>query len=159
MILSRGKFLIISLLLTTFLGGCLRGKVQQCEKLIDVVHRGNSLITAQGDRYDIATTKQLALALDGIANQVEKLDIHNEELQTFQNGYSQSFREIAIGLTQTAQVLETGQTIPVSFQGRQQLKQAKQQMHQATIRTQQAGDRHDNITQEMLVSCPPKSTN
>ncbi|TVU52427.1 MAG: hypothetical protein EA414_17640 [Arthrospira sp. PLM2.Bin9] len=159
MILSRGKCLILSLLLTTFLGGCYTGKARQCEKLIDVVHRGNSLITAQGDRYDLGTTQQLAVALNGIASQVENLDLHNEELQTFQNGYSQSFREIAIGLTQMAQVLETGQTLPVSFQGRQQLKQAQQQMQKAIILTQEAGDRHDNLTQEILVSCPQKPSN
>lgn len=153
MILSRGKCLILSLPLAIFLGGCYTGKARECEKLIDIIHRGNSLIVAQGDRYDLGTTKQLATALNGIASQVENLDLHSEELQTFQKSYSQSFREIAVGLTQMAQVLETGQTLPVSFQRRQQLKQAQQQMQKAMILTQSAGDRHDNLTQEILVYC------
>lgn len=157
-ILSPSKWLALTLLMSTLVA-CNPLKAKQCEKLIDVVHRGNSLITAKVDSYDVSTTKKLALELNGIASQVEELNLRNEELKTLQSSYTQSFRDMAKGLSQIAQILETGETIPVSFEGRKQLKEAKAEMEKATLVTQEAAERNDTLTEEILSHCPTKAVN
>jgi len=121
---------------------------------MDVVHRGNSLITAKTDRFDAATSKQLATELEGIAEQMERLNLGNPTLKEMQTGYGENFGEMAKALNDMGQVLKVGETIPVSFDGRQQLKQAKERMEKATEVANQAADRTDALTRELINYCP-----
>lgn len=123
---------------------------------MDVVHRGNSLITAKGDRFDAATTKQLATELEGIAEQVESLNLGNPTLKDLQTGYGENFGEMAKALKDMGQALKVGETIAVSVEGRQTLNQAKERMENATEVANRAADRTDALTQELISYCPTK---
>ena len=151
-ILSRLAF---SLLLSTATG-CTWIKSAQCTKLMDVIHRGNSLITAKSDRFDATTSKQLATELEGIAEQVESLNLGNQTLQEMQTGYTENFSEIAKALNEMGRALEVGETIPVSIEGRKQLNQVKERMEKATEVANRAADRTDAMTEELISYCPTK---
>ncbi|MGC9525330.1 MAG: hypothetical protein ACP5D7_07290 [Limnospira sp.] len=143
-------------LLLSAVTGCTWAKSAQCTKLMDVVHRGNSLITAKRDRFDATTTQQLATELEGIAEQAKSLNLRNKILQELQTGYGENFGEMAKALNDMGQALEVGETMTVSVEGRQQLNQAKERMENATEAANRAADRTDALTQELISYCPTK---
>lgn len=142
-----------------FLGltGC-TSKTSQCQKLIEVVNRGNALIYYRSDKQDATTTRQLAKELDGIATQVETLKLPDKKLTALQTNSTATFRNLAAALTEMGQALEQGEKAPATSEGKQQLLKAKEQLTRASQLATQAAEKADGLTDEMISYCPQSVT-
>ncbi|MBW4488083.1 MAG: hypothetical protein KME12_09860 [Trichocoleus desertorum ATA4-8-CV12] len=94
---------------------CGESKVVQCNKLIDVINKGQSLASSGINGNDPAAMNQLATNLDGLSKEIKGVQVQDAKLQEFQTNFAriyqtlaQSSREIANAVASLRQTQPTG---------------------------------------------------
>ncbi|MDF0554548.1 hypothetical protein [Kamptonema sp. UHCC 0994] len=135
------------------LTACDETKVVQCNKLIQVVNKGNALIDSKKDNSDVASTKNLANALNKTAKELDTLDLTETNLKGFQTRLSKGFRELSEPLNDMAKALDTGKNASTTSEGREQIEKAKKDLAKAGQAANKAAKNQDALTSKLAVYC------
>ena len=94
---------------------CGESKIVQCNKLIDVINKGQALAGSGVNGNDPAAMNQLATNLDGLSQEIKRVQVQDTKLQEFQANFAriyqtlaQSSREIANAVASLRQTQPTG---------------------------------------------------
>ncbi|MEP0870060.1 hypothetical protein NDA01_09635 [Trichocoleus desertorum AS-A10] len=94
---------------------CGESKIVQCNKLIDVINKGQALASSGINGNDPAAMNQLATNLDGLSQEIKGVKVQDTKLQVFQANFAriyqtlaQSSREIANAVASLRQTQPTG---------------------------------------------------
>ena len=135
------------------LTACDETKVVQCNKLIQVVNKGNAQIDSNKDNTDVKTTKNLANALNKTAKELDTLELTETNLKGFQPRLSKGFRELSKSLSDMAKALDMGNNASTTSEGREQIEKAKKDVSKAGQSANKAAKNQDALTSELAVYC------
>ena len=135
------------------LTACGESKVAQCNKLIQVVNKGNALIDSKKDNSDVGSIKNLANALNQTAKDLDTLELTETNLKGFQSRLSAELRELGKSLSDMAKALDRGKNAPTTSEGREQVEKAKRDVTKAGQAANKAAKNQDNLTGELAVYC------
>lgn len=148
----RTLFFLIATIL--FMMARCSGSRVQCRKMIEIVNQGHVLIHSKQNQYDASTTQQLGVELETTAAQIESLKISDRQLKQMQTRFATVYRELSQTLNEIGTTLKTGEQAPISFQGRQQLSSAKEQLVKVGKTANQTGKHVDELMDEIVEYCP-----
>jgi len=132
---------------------CGESRDVQCNKLTEVVTKGNALIDSKKNSNDTATTKNLAKDLNRTAKQLEGLRLTDENLKEFQKQSVKSFREMGQALRDIGKALDAGNRASTSLEGREQIQKARADIVRAGQRANQDAQSQDALTEKLIKYC------
>lgn len=138
----------IALLLTN----CAESRVSQCNRLIQVINQGHSLVTNFDDQNAAAAT-QLASSLDGINQQLEAVELADEQLQEYQGRFVQVYRDLSQAFREMAEALNVANNAQPNQVDK--LQQANAKAESAGKVAQRAAENADKLADEINNYCKP----
>ncbi|MGD1716529.1 hypothetical protein [Hydrocoleum sp. CS-953] len=132
--------------------GCGPSRVVQCNQLISTINKGNTLINSKSS-YDATTTNKLGEELEEIARELEALELKDENLQQFQNDFSQTFKELSQAFINMSLGLQTSTQVEASLEGRKKFNQAKTQVTQAGEQANKVAVNQDISLEKLITYC------
>lgn len=152
--MTKPRTLFILIAMTVFIMARCTGSRVQCQKMLEIVNRGHTLIDAKQNQYDVATTQQLATELESVATEIEAVKISDRKLQSMQTRFATVYRELSQTLNTISTTLKTGEQAPITLQGRQQLSSAREQLLTVGETANQTGKAVDELISEINLYCP-----
>lgn len=127
-------------------------KVTQCQRLIEVVNAGNSLIDQEKGKQ-VITSFQLSKDLQVITKSLAKLNLSDPKLQEFKGDFVQVFESLAQGIGKASQALGAAKNAAASTTGRKQLEMAKVNIDTSLTAAENAGKKSDSLAKELNDYC------
>ncbi|MGB3405268.1 MAG: hypothetical protein WBA77_21470 [Microcoleaceae cyanobacterium] len=152
--ITKPRTLFILIAMTVFILARCSGSRVQCQKMLEIVNRGQALIQTTQNQYDVATTQQLATELDSVATEIEAVKVRDRKLQSMQTRFATVYGELSQSLNTISTTLRTGEQAPITLQGRQQLEDAKKQLLTVGETANQTGKAVDELIDEINLYCP-----
>ncbi|BAB73209.1 all1252 [Nostoc sp. PCC 7120 = FACHB-418] len=139
----------ISLLLT----GCFEDKTTQCQRLIQVVNAGNSLIE-QNKGQQVITSLQLSKDLEAITTSLAELNFTDPNLKEFQTGFIKVFQNISQAIATAGKALGAAKLAEESPTGKEKLKKARTEIDTALTKVANTtGKEADTLVKELNKYC------
>lgn len=138
------------------IASCGPSRILQCNQLITVINKGNTLIDAKKDRYDVASHNQLAQELHATANELEIVEVEDKNLQEYQSRFVRGFRELSQSFMEMGKALEAGEKVETSIVGRKKLQEAKVQLTKAGEIAYKTAEREDLSLEDLQNYCQSK---
>lgn len=111
---------------------CGESKVVQCNKLIDVINKGQALASAGINGNDPAAMNQLATNLDGLSQEIKGVQVRDTKLQEFQNNFARIYQTLAQSSREIANAVGSLRQTPTTGAGATQAQQAQAKAQSAT---------------------------
>ena len=127
-------------------------QVTQCQRLIQVVNAGNSLID-QNKGEQVITSLQLSRDLQVITQSLKKLNLTDPNLKEFQRNFASIFENLSQAIAQASQALGTAKSAEASPAGREQLQKARTQIDTSLTSAQSAGKQSDALAEDLNKYC------
>jgi oligoendopeptidase F len=142
----------LGLSIALLINGC-EDQVSQCQRLIQVVNAGNSLID-HNKGQQVITSLQLSKDLLAITQALEDLNLSDPKLQEFQSSFASVFRNLSQAIAKASQALGTAKNAEISPVGREKLEQARTEIDTIlTSAAQTAGKQSDALVDELNKYC------
>lgn len=90
----RSIALTLSSTLAIALVGCGESKVAQCNKLIEVVNRGQKIGQGLNEKPDAATMKKLATDLATLSQDIDKVELKDEKLTGYKTRFGKIYQDL-----------------------------------------------------------------
>lgn len=155
MFISRKYTVIVpvSLTIALLMAGCNENKASQCQRLIQAVNEGNSLIDKKKGQQ-VITSVQLSKDLQAVTKSIEDLNLKDPKLQEFQSKFAQVFRNLSQAIAKAAQALGSAKNAEASEAGREKLQKARTQIDTAlTAAAKTAGKESDKLVGNLNKYC------
>ncbi|BCL37833.1 hypothetical protein [Nostoc sp. MS1] len=143
----------VSLTIALLLGGCFDDKTTQCQRLIQVVNAGNSLIE-ENKGQQVTTSLQLSKDLEAITISLKELNLSDPNLKDIQSRYIKVFQNLSQAIAKASKALSTAKTLEASSTGREKFRQARTEID--TVLTNAAkttGKESDKLVVELNKYC------
>lgn len=111
---------------------CGESKVVQCNKLIDVINKGQALASSGINGNDPAAMTQLATNLDGLSQEIKGVQVRDTKLQEFQTNFARIYQTLAQSSREIANAVGSLRQTPTTGAGAAQAKQAQAKAQSAT---------------------------
>lgn len=151
---SKYKVMIpASLTIALLLSGCVEDKTTQCQRLIQVVNAGNTLIE-QNKGQQVTTSLQLSKDLEAITISLKELNLSDPNLKDIQSGFIKVFQNLSQAIAKASKALSTGKALEASSTGKEKFRKAKAEID--TVLTNAAkttGKESDKLVVELNKYC------
>ena len=153
MALSLKYFILVpvSISLAVLVTGC-DDQVTQCQKLIQVVNVGNSLIDDKKGQQ-VVTSVQLAKDLEAIHKSLQELHLSDPKLQEFQKDYGKIFQNLSQSIAKASEALSAAKNAEPSAAGRAKLQKARNQIDTALTSAASIGQESDVLASKLGKYC------
>jgi oligoendopeptidase F len=143
----------VSLGMALLITGCIENKASQCQRLIQVVDAGDSLID-QKKGQQVITSFQLSKDLEAITTSLEELNLTDPNLKELQSQLSRVFDNLSQAIAKASKALSTAKAAEASSSGREKLQKARTEIDTAlTAAAQTAGKESDALVDELNKYC------
>ncbi|MEA5502114.1 hypothetical protein VB735_03125 [Halotia wernerae UHCC 0503] len=132
--------------------GCVENKASQCQRLIQVVDAGDSLID-QKKGQQVITSFQLSKDLEAITTSLEELNLVDPNLKELQSNFTKVFENLSQAIAKASKALGTAKTAEASSSGREQLQKARTEIDTALTAAKTAGKESDALINELNKYC------
>ncbi|AFY33458.1 hypothetical protein Cal7507_3045 [Calothrix sp. PCC 7507] len=150
------KYIVIapvSLSVALFLSGCNENKASQCQRLIQVVNAGNSLID-KNKGQQVITSLQLSKDLEVVTTSIEELNLKDPKLKEFQGRFVKVFKNLSQAIAKAAKALSAAKTAEASPSGREKLQNARTEIDTAlTAAAKNTGKESDALVRQINKYC------
>lgn len=150
------KYLVIapvSLSIALFVASCSENKVSQCQKLIQVVNEGNSLID-QKKGQQVITSMQLSKDLEAVTRSLKQLNLADPKMKQLQSRFVKVFENLSQAIAKAARALGAAKAAEASSAGREKLQKARTEIDTAlTAAAKTAGKESDVLVNELNKYC------
>jgi hypothetical protein len=151
-LLSKCSTVAVSAFVALAVAGCGNSQVAECNKLIDPINKGHNLITNfQGN--DAAAANKLASQLDGVSEELKKVEFKDEKLKGFQGRFTQIYKELSKAFRTTGQALKTASAAPPTPAGGETVRKAKAEVQAAGEVAEGAAKKADALAIEINNYC------
>jgi ABC-type polar amino acid transport system ATPase subunit len=148
------KSLIVSVSAVIILGltGCGESKVAQCNKLIDAINQGHTLVTSfEGN--DAAAANKLATELEGITQQLNAVSLKDPKLVEYRQRFSGVYQELAKAFRTTGTALKTASDAKPTQDGVERVQKAKEEVKAAGKVAEESAKKADQLAGEINTYC------
>ncbi|OUL23429.1 hypothetical protein BV378_21010 [Nostoc sp. RF31YmG] len=143
----------VSLSIALLMTGCNQNKVTQCQRLIQAVNEGNSLID-KNKGQQVITSLQLSKDLEAVTKSIEDLNLQDPKLKQYQSRFAKVFRTLSQAIAKAAKALNVAKTAEASESGREKLQKARTEIDTAlTAVSKTAGKDSDKLVGELNKYC------
>jgi hypothetical protein len=143
----------VSLVISLLVLGCNENKASQCQRLIQVIDEGNSLID-KNKGQQVVTSVQLSKDLEVITISIKELNLSDPKLKEFQNRFAQVFDKLSQAIAKAAQALGSAKAAEASPSGREKLQKARKEIDTAlTTAAKSAGKESDTLVKQINKYC------
>ncbi len=143
----------VSLSIALLVSSC-EDQVTQCQRLIQVVNAGNSLID-QNKGEQVVTSLQLSRDLQVITQSLKKLNLTDPNLKEFQSNFASIFENLSQAIATASEALGTAKSAEASPAGREKLQKARTQIDTSLTSAQSAGKQSDALVEDLNKYCGP----
>ncbi|TVP59929.1 MAG: hypothetical protein EA343_18700 [Nodularia sp. (in: Bacteria)] len=141
----------VSLSIALLVSSC-EDQVTQCQRLIQVVNAGNSLID-QNKGEQVITSLQLSRDLQAITQSLEKLNLTDPNLKEFKRNFASIFKNMSEAIAQASLALGAAKSAEASPAGRETLEQARNEIDTSLTSAQSAGKQSDILAEDLNKYC------
>jgi serine/threonine protein kinase len=134
-------------------GWAVYNKRAQCQQLLTLATRGRAAI-AKPSGSEAAVAEQLAADLDGLAGQLQSLELSDEQLAPLSQQFRQSYLTLSRAFKQIAEAIAAIDNAPLTQSGLQGIRQAKAKAEQAGETAKQAARDADSAATTLASICP-----
>ena len=142
----------LSLSLALLVGGCEETKKAQCQRLIQTIAEGTSLVQSKKG-YQVVTSLQLAQDLDKAAEKLEKLNLEDRKLQEYKNSFAQIFKNMSQEVYKAGKALDASKVAEASKSGRGKIRKARTDIKLALNTALKYGKQSDKLEIEIGNYC------
>ncbi|MBD2343528.1 hypothetical protein [Anabaena subtropica] len=143
----------VSVTISLFLTGCFEDKTTQCQRLIQVVNAGNSLID-QNKGQQVITSLQLSKDLEAISSSLAELNLTDPNLKEFQSGFIKVFQNLSQAIATAGKALGAAKLAEASPTGKEKIKKARTEIDTAlTNAATTTGKESDTLVEELNKYC------
>ena len=142
----------VSAIVAFAVASCKDTKVSQCQRLIEAVNRGSSLVE-QNKGKQAETTFQLADDLDGVTKAIARMNLGDTELKEFQNRFVKEFEALSQAIALAGKALDSASTAEVTPAGRAKLEKAKGELEKSLKAASLAAKQADTLAVEVNIYC------
>ncbi|BAY25656.1 hypothetical protein NIES2100_54620 [Calothrix sp. NIES-2100] len=150
------KYNIIALMnlsIALLISGCNETKVSQCQRLIQAVNEGNSLID-KNKGQQVITSLQLSKDLEAVTKSIENLNLQDPKLKEYQSRFAKNFQNLSQAIAKAAKALGAAKTAEASPSGRDRLQKARADIDTAlTTVSKTAGKDSDKLVNDLNKYC------
>lgn len=144
----------VSLSIALLLSSC-EDKITQCQRLIQVVNAGNSLIE-ENKGEQVVTSWQLSQDLQVITKSLKELNLSDPKLRQFQSSFAKSFENLSQAIGKASQALGAAKSAETSPAGREKLQQARTEIETSlSSAAETAGKQSDALAKDLNKYCGP----
>ncbi|MBD2353443.1 hypothetical protein H6G41_02190 [Tolypothrix sp. FACHB-123] len=144
---------LMSLSMAILISACNDTKASQCQRLIQAVNAGNSLID-KNKGQQVITSLQLSKDLEAVTKSLEELNLKDPKLQEYQSRFAKNFKNVSQAIAKAAKALGLAKTAEASQSGREKLQQARKDIDTAlTAVSKTAGKDSDKLVGELNKYC------
>ncbi len=144
-------FAPVSLSITLLLSSC-EDKVTQCQRLIQVVNAGNSLIH-QNKGKQVVTSLQLSKDLQVITKSLQELNLSDSKLKEFKSNFAKIFQNLSQAIATASQALGKAKNAEASPTGREKLQKARTEIDTSLTAAETAGQKSDALVEDLNKYC------
>ncbi|GAX35727.1 hypothetical protein NIES3585_17450 [Nodularia sp. NIES-3585] len=141
----------VSLSIALLVSSC-EDQVTQCQRLIQVVNAGNSLID-QNKGEQVITSLQLSRDLQVITQSLEKLNLTDPNLKEFQNDFARIFENLSQAIAKASLALGVAKSAEASPAGREKLQKARTEIDTSLTSAESAGKKSDELAEDLNKYC------
>ncbi|ULP70943.1 hypothetical protein BDGGKGIB_00565 [Nodularia sphaerocarpa UHCC 0038] len=141
----------VSLSIALLVSSC-EDKVTQCQRLIQVVNAGNSLID-QNKGEQVVTSLQLSKDLQVITKSLEELNLTDPNLKEFQTSFARIFEDVSQAIATASKALSVAKSAEASAAGREKLQKARTEIDTSFTSAQSAGKKSDALVEDLNKYC------
>lgn len=143
----------VSLSIALLITSCNENKASQCQRLIQAVNEGNSLID-KNKGQQVITSVQLSKDLVAVTKSIEELNLKDPKLKQFQSRFAKVFNNLSQAIATAANALGLAKTAEASELGREKLQAARTEIDTAlTSAAKTAGKDSDKLVGELNKYC------
>lgn len=142
----------LSLSLTLLVGGCEETKKAQCQRLIQTIAEGTSLVQSNKG-YQVITSLQLAQDLDKAAERLDKLNLEDPKLGEYKNSFAQIFKNMSQEVDKAAKALGASKVAEASKSGRGKIRKARKDIKLALNTASKYAKQSDRLEIEIGNYC------
>lgn len=143
----------VSLITALLVSGCNENKITQCQKLIQVVNQGTSLIE-NNKGQQVTTSIQLSKDLENVTKSLQELKLSDQKLQQYQGSFAQVFQNLSQAIAKAATALNTAKSAEASPDGRLKIQKARTEIDTAlTNAAKTAGKQSDTLGTQLNQYC------
>jgi hypothetical protein len=141
----------VSLSIALLVSSC-EDKVTQCQRLIQVVNAGNSLIE-QNKGEQVVTSLQLSKDLQVITKSLEELNFSDPNLQEFQSSFASIFENLSQAIAKASLALGVAKSAEASPTGREKLQKARTEIDTSLTAAETAAKKSDTLAEDLNKYC------
>ncbi|MEA5515145.1 hypothetical protein [Nodularia sp. UHCC 0506] len=141
----------VSLSIALLVSSC-EDQITQCQRLIQVVNAGNSLIE-QNKGEQVVTSLQLSRDLQVITKSLEAVNLTDPNLKEFQSNFARIFENLSQAIAKASQALSVAKNAEASAAGREQLQKARTEIDTSLTSAESAGQKSDALVQDLNKYC------
>jgi uncharacterized protein YycO len=144
---------LMSLSITLLISGCNENKVSQCQRLIQAVNEGNSLID-KNKGQQVITSLQLSKDLEAVTKSIEQLNLKDPKLKEYQSRFAKNFKNVSQAIAKAAKALGAAKIAEASPSGREKLQKARTDIDTAlTVVSKTSGKDADKLVGQLNKYC------
>ena len=142
----------INLGMVLLITGCNETKQAQCQRLIKAVNEGTSLIE-KNKGSQVTLSLGLAKDLEDVSKKIENQNFRDPKLQDFKDQYAKHFDAKSKNIESAGKALGSAKTAEVSSKGRDQVRQAKEDIETSLKQVKYAAKESDTLANELNEYC------
>ncbi len=142
----------ITVSLTLLLVGCNDSKASQCQRLIQTVNEGNSLLEINKGTQ-VATSLKLAKDLQVATKKIEQLNLKDPKLKEYQTRFVKVFTTLSQNINRAGKALNTAKLAKASTSGTQQIQTSRNEIDNALKAAEFAGKQSDVLAVQVNKYC------
>ncbi len=142
----------VSAFVVFLIAGCGNSQVSECNKLIEPINKGHNLVTSF-EENDQAGASKLAREIDATIVELQKIELKDEKLKGFQEGFIQIYKELSQTFRTTAKALKEASAAPPTPAGGETVRKAKAEVQAAGKVAESAAKKADGLAIEINSYC------
>lgn len=152
---SCDKYTVIGLMglfISLAIAGCSETKAAQCEKFIQEVNRGTSLLE-KNKGSQVTTSLQLSKDLGEISKSIQGLNFQDETLKEYQTQFTKIFSTFSENIEKAGKALGAAKNAQADPTGRNQVKQSRSDIDAAFKVVEKAAKESDQLANKLNKYC------
>jgi vacuolar-type H+-ATPase subunit I/STV1 len=142
----------ISLSIAFLMTACNESKVNQCQRLMEVVNKGTELID-KNKGQQVITSIQLSKDLQAVSKEIEEQNFKDPKLQEFQNRFVKVFETVSKSIAQAGQALGSAKVAKNSSEGRVKIQKARGDIDTALTAAANTAKQLDSTASDLNKYC------
>ncbi|HLO87641.1 MAG TPA: hypothetical protein VK203_21910 [Nostocaceae cyanobacterium] len=142
----------LSLSIALLVTGCGEKKASQCQRLIQVVDQGSSLIDTNKGKQ-VTTSLQLSKDLAAVTKSLEEMNLSDPKLKEFQSSFVKIFQNLSQAIAKAATALNVAKTAEATPDGRQKIQKAKTEIDSALTSAKTTAQESDTLRNQLNQYC------